>query len=180
MSGIIKNERKDDIWNTNERAIVFIKLHLHVLCTAFCHLSQHSYGSVAWKECILNLRAFPPAGLSCYLLSLTGWAWFQILSWYICPVVSLPSSGKQNKLNSQTWCRKEGPWFPVSRIAKLRGHYGWFFGEMMLIWEENKLGLERYTHKPVQLVRWWDQRHLVVVVDYLIIFYKLFTSYFNF
>ena len=46
--------------------------------------------------------------------------------------------------------------------------------------KENKLGLERYTHKPVQLVRWWDQRHLVVVVDYLVIFYKLFTSYFNF
>ena len=133
-----KWEEGSYIWNTNERAIVFIQLHIHILCTAFCPLGQHSYGSFAWKECIL-------AGLSCYLLSLPGWALFQILSWYICPVVSLSSSEKQNKLNSQTWCRKEGPWFPISRIAKLRGHYGWFFGEMMLIWEENKLGLERYA-----------------------------------
>ena len=31
----------------NERAVVFIQLHIHVLCTAFCPLSQHSYGSFA-------------------------------------------------------------------------------------------------------------------------------------
>ena len=31
----------------------------------------------------------------------------------------------------------------------LREHHGWFFGEMMLIWERNKLALKRDTHKPV-------------------------------
>ena len=31
----------------------------------------------------------------------------------------------------------------------LRKHHGWFPGEMMLIWEGNKLGEKKYTHKPV-------------------------------
>ena len=31
----------------------------------------------------------------------------------------------------------------------LRKHQGWFLGEMMLIWEGNKLGQKRDTHKPV-------------------------------
>ena len=31
-----------------------------------------------------------------------------------------------------------------------------------------------------QLVRYSDQRHLVVVVDYLVIVYQLIASYFNF
>ena len=164
---------------TNEQSYLFSSIDMYCVLH-FVTLVSIVMAALHEKNVSLILGPSRLAGLSCYLLSLTGWAWFQILSWYICPVVYLPSSEKQNKLNSQTWCRKEGPWFPVSRIAKLRGHYGWFFGEMMLIWEEKKLGLERYTHKPVQLVRWWDQRHLVVVVDYLIIFYKLFTSYFNF
>ena len=46
-----------------------------------------------------------------------------------------------------------------------RGEWGW----LMLIWEGNKLGYKRYTVN--QLVRLWDQRYLVVVVDYLLIVY---------
>ena len=34
-------------------------------------------------------------------------------------------------------------------LTVLKGHYGCFLGEMMLIWEGNKLGQKRYTHKPV-------------------------------
>ena len=34
-----KNERRDDVRNTNQRAIVFIQLHIHLLCTVFCPLS---------------------------------------------------------------------------------------------------------------------------------------------
>ena len=29
-------------------------------------------------------------------------------------------------------------------------------------------------------MRYWDQRHLVVVVNYLLFVYQLFTSYFSF
>ena len=34
-------------------------------------------------------------------------------------------------------------------VAPLRRHYGWFFWEMMLFWEGNKLGQKSYTHNPV-------------------------------
>ena len=44
---ILKKERRNDIRNTNELTIVFIQLHIQVLCAAFCPLSQHSYSSFA-------------------------------------------------------------------------------------------------------------------------------------
>ena len=43
-----------------------------------------------------------------------------------------------------------------------------FLGEMMLIWE-GKVHIN-------QLVRLWDQRHTVVVLDHLVFLYLLFTS----
>ena len=49
--------------------------------------------------------------------------------------------------------------------VRLRGIPMSYFGEMMLIWKGNKLVWKRYTHKPVSPL--WNQRHLVVVVDYL-------------
>ena len=47
-----KNERRDDIPDNNEQPILFIQLHIHVLCTAFCP-RQHSYGSFESKVSLI-------------------------------------------------------------------------------------------------------------------------------
>ena len=145
LMGVRYHKKLEERWYTehNGRAIVFIQLHITYVYCVLHFVPLVSIVMAALHEKNVSLIEGPSrlAGLSCYLLTLTGLAWFYILSWYICLVVSLPSSVKRNKLNNQTCCREEGsPWFPISWIAKLRGHYGWFYGEIMLIWEENKLG----------------------------------------
>ena len=66
-----ENKRRNDIPNNNEQAILFIQLHIHVLCTTFCP-SQHSYGSFESKVSLFKGLPALQVLAVVSLLTLTG------------------------------------------------------------------------------------------------------------